>query len=78
MSREKTGKIERYRVADGREFTVEDPFYLGSCDYCGWVGSTEEARGEDDDVICPKCFSSGADCGRVAEGAVLIETIDPN
>ncbi len=51
-------------------FEVREPYYLASCDRCGWVGSTEQcgtdSYGDDSDVYCPRCFTSGADCGKVA------------
>lgn len=48
-------------------FDVRQPYYLASCDACGWVGSSEKCGSTcDDDVICPRCFTWGADCGRVA------------
>lgn len=63
----------RYITKDGRGFDVPKPYYLASCDACGWVGSSEECgvdRGQDDsDVYCPKCHRAGADCGTVAEEA---------
>jgi len=49
-------------------FEIRPPFYLASCDGCGWVGSSEACgTDEADDVFCPRCFRGGADCGRVAE-----------
>lgn len=52
-------------------FDFKAPFYLASCDKCGWVGSSElcgtDSFGDDSDVYCPRCFASGADCGKVAE-----------
>jgi hypothetical protein len=52
-------------------FEVREPYYLASCDHCGWVGSSElcgtDSFGDDSDVYCPRCSSSGADCGKVAE-----------
>lgn len=49
---------------------VREPYYLASCDACGWVGSSElcgtDSFGDDSDVYCPRCQSSGADCGEVA------------
>lgn len=53
---------------DGKHYPVRHPYYLGSCDNCGWIGSTELC-GEDEDVICPQCYSTGADCGDVAMAA---------
>lgn len=48
-------------------FDVRDPYYLCSCDHCGWVGSSELCGTSDaDDVHCPRCHSPGADCGKVA------------
>lgn len=48
-------------------FDVREPYYLASCDRCGWVGSTEQCSGGEEDVVCPRCYTSGADCGSVAE-----------
>jgi hypothetical protein len=52
-------------------FEVNEPYYLASCDHCGWVGSSEhcggDSWGDDSDVYCPRCSTSGADCGKVAE-----------
>lgn len=52
-------------------FDVREPYYLASCDHCGWVGSSElcgtDSFGDDSDVYCPRCQSSGADCGKIAE-----------
>ncbi|GEM_PF-6082809 len=52
-------------------FACCEPYYLASCDHCGWVGSSEvcgsDSFGDDSDVYCPRCHSSGADCGKVAE-----------
>lgn len=52
-------------------FDVREPYYLASCDKCGWVGSTElcgtDSFGDDSDVYCPRCHAPGADCGKVAE-----------
>lgn len=48
-------------------FDVDEPYYLASCDHCGWVGSSELCGSSDaDDVHCPRCHSAGADCGKVA------------
>jgi hypothetical protein len=51
-------------------FEVKEPYYLASCDHCGWVGSSErcgtDSFGDDSDVYCPRCHASGADCGKVA------------
>ena len=58
---------------DGKVISLEfrDPYYLASCDNCGWVGSSElcgtDSFGDDSDVYCPRCQSGGADCGKVAE-----------
>jgi hypothetical protein len=62
-------KTTRWRLTDGRVFVTRHRWYLASCDACGWVGSTEECPPNDEDVICPKCYQSGADCGKVAEAA---------
>lgn len=52
-------------------FEFREPYYLASCDACGWVGSSElcgtDSWGDDSDVYCPRCQASGADCGKVAE-----------
>lgn len=53
---------------DGRHYPVRHPYYLGSCDRCGWIGSTEQCGG-DEDVVCPHCYATGADCGAVALAA---------
>lgn len=51
-------------------FDVREPYYLASCNHCGWVGSTElcgtDSYGDDSDVYCPRCHASGADSGKVA------------
>lgn len=69
-----------YRLPDGRTFIVPEPYYLASCDGCGWVGSSGECgtdRGFDDsDVYCPKCGKSGADCGTAAESAATLKGAD--
>jgi hypothetical protein len=50
--------------------TVNEPYYLASCDKCGWIGSSEQCGsdywGDDSDVYCPECFASGADLGKEA------------
>lgn len=52
-------------------FTYNPPYYLASCDKCGWVGSSEycgtDKEGDDSDVYCPRCHAPGADCGKVAD-----------
>ncbi|MHA0335789.1 hypothetical protein [Sphingomonas aquatilis] len=52
-------------------FDVREPYYLASCDHCGWIGSSEhcgtDSFGDDSDVYCPRCQTGGADCGKVAE-----------
>ena len=51
-------------------FECREPYYLASCDHCGWVGSSElcgtDSFGDDSDVYCPRCHASGADYGKVA------------
>ena len=51
-------------------FEAREPYYLASCDKCGWVCSSEacgtDSGGDDSDVYCPRCHASGADCGKVA------------
>jgi len=51
-------------------FDVTAPYYLASCDSCGWVGSSEhcgvDTGGDDSSVYCPRCEASGADCGKIA------------
>jgi len=50
--------------------TVNDRYYLASCDKCGWIGSSEhcgtDCWGDDSDVYCPECHAAGADGGKVA------------
>ena len=68
---------EAWLFPDGRKAVINDGFYPASCDRCGWAGSSEECiTNEDDDVICPHCFNSGCDCGKLSEGAVP-EPTDP-
>jgi hypothetical protein len=55
-------------------FDVREPYYLASCDACGWIGSTEQCPPSDEDAICPRCLSSGADCGQVAERLASLPT----
>jgi hypothetical protein len=63
--------VQVYPFADGAIYQVyaaPEPYYLASCDHCGWVGSTEHCSSdEDNDVFCPRCHHSGVDCGKVAE-----------
>lgn len=71
-------KVEIWRVGD-QQFEVRGRFYLASCDGCGWIGSSELCGTDcgpwgDSDVYCPECDASGADCGKVAQTAVLVET----
>ncbi len=51
-------------------FDVTAPYYLASCDSCGWVGSSElcgtDTGCDDSNVYCPRCDASGADCGKIA------------
>ena len=55
------------------DFTVQEGYYLASCDACGWVGSSHLCGTDtgtdagDSDVYCPRCGQPGADCGKVAE-----------
>lgn len=60
-------KVTTYHV-DGKAYPVSHPYYLGSCDKCGWIGSTEQCGG-DEDVVCPQCHSTGADCGQISNAA---------
>jgi predicted nucleic-acid-binding Zn-ribbon protein len=67
-------KTRRYVTQDCRIFDVPAPYYLASCDKCGWVGSSGECEEAptgvgDADVLCPKCHARGADYGEVAENA---------
>jgi len=54
-------------------FDVTAPYYLASCDSCGWVGSSEhcgtDTGCDDSNVYCPRCDASGADCGKIATHA---------
>jgi hypothetical protein len=63
-------------------FDVAEPYYLASCDHCGWVGSSElcgaDSFGDDSDVYCPRCQASGADCGKVAALAASPTASDTN
>lgn len=61
--------MAQYVLPDGREFVMADDWYLGSCDNCGWIGSTEECPHSEEDAICPKCYLSGVDCGMIASEA---------
>lgn len=60
---------------NGERVRVKDPYYAASCDQCGWQGSSEECGtdswGDDSDVYCPKCFSSGCCSGKAAARAAL-------
>lgn len=59
---------------DGVSYPVRPQYYLASCDKCGWIGSSEDCSSSiDDDVICPTCYSTGADCGKVATAAEYVE-----
>jgi len=60
-------------------FEVREPYYLASCDHCGWVGSSELCGTSDaDDVHCPRCHSAGADCGKVAAALAFPGTPESN
>ena len=65
--------LKQMAMYDGAivSFETRAPYYLASRDSCGWVGSSElcgtDSYGDDSDVYCPRCHSSGADCGSVAE-----------
>lgn len=63
-------------------FEFREPFYLASCDACGWVGSTEhcgsDSFGDDSDVYCPRCHANGADCGKVAESLSAASPLLPH
>lgn len=52
------------RRPDGTEFLAPH-FYMANCPNCGWIGSTElcgfDSWGDDSDVYCPACNSSGCD-----------------
>ncbi|TXN33941.1 hypothetical protein [Methylobacterium sp. WL19] len=65
----RTGAMTAEEIA---EATAADPFcqpappsipvrgryYLTECEHCGWVGSSEQCRPDDEDVICPACLLS--------------------
>jgi hypothetical protein len=65
-------ELKQMAAYDGAivSFDVSEPFYLASCDHCGWVGSSEhcgtDSFGDDSDVYCPRCSSRGCDMGRIA------------
>lgn len=37
---------------------VRKRYYITECEHCGWVGSSEQCGGGDDDIVCPVCCSS--------------------
>lgn len=64
------GALNKYRFPDGQIVSVRASYYPASCNKCGWQGSSEDCGTcEADDVYCPKCHASGADCGRAGEAA---------
>lgn len=70
--------MDTYRLPSGETYKVNPSYYLASCDQCGWVGSSEDCGTDwgmcdDSEVYCPKCHASGADCGKVAETALLLD-----
>ncbi|WP_409788149.1 Lar family restriction alleviation protein [Sphingomonas pseudosanguinis] len=70
------GSIAAYR-GPVVELKAERPYYLASCDHCGWVGSSEkcgtDTSGDDSSVYCPRCHLPGADCGKVADAIPAAE-----
>lgn len=59
---------------EGKRYPVRPRYYLASCDHCGWIGSSEDCGASpDDDVFCPQCHEVGADCGKVALSAEVVE-----
>ena len=70
------GSIAAYR-GPVVELKAERPYYLASCDHCGWVGSSEkcgtDTGGDDSSVYCPRCHLPGADCGKVADAIPAAE-----
>lgn len=65
-----SGQRSYYHMPDGGVFVAEHPFYLASCDCCGWYGSSDECDidlgCDDSDVYCPECGNAGADFGKFA------------
>lgn len=50
---------------------VEPPYYLASCDGCGWIGSSHDCTVDSDplsdtDLYCPRCGDAGCDHGHRA------------
>lgn len=37
---------------------VRARYYMTECEHCGWVGSSEQCGGGDDDIVCPVCCAS--------------------
>jgi len=37
---------------------VRARYYITECEHCGWVGSSEQCGGYDDDIVCPVCCLS--------------------
>lgn len=62
---------QTYHTTKG-PIVVREPYYIASCNQCGWVGSSEKCGTDhgpwgDSDVYCPSCGAAGADCGDHAE-----------
>ena len=45
---------------DGTAFLAPH-WYMAECHKCGWMGSSELCRDDEDDVYCPECYASGVD-----------------
>lgn len=76
-----TKPMETWRFPNGEVVNVDPDFYPASCDHCGWQGSSEDAinsptGGDDYEVLCPKCYRSGACGGKAGEGAARIDQPD--
>ena len=65
----KPGSDTTVYTINGKQYPVRHPYYLASCDKCGFIGSTELCGGGDEDVVCPTCYSTGADCGVISAAA---------
>jgi hypothetical protein len=51
-------EADAFRNTTPPPIPVRARYYITECEHCGWIGSSEQCGGGDNDIVCPVCCSS--------------------
>ena len=53
-----------------------NPYYIAQCTTCGWLGSSEDCLGDEDDCDCPLCYANAEEVDAETAFNVMLDALN--